>query len=238
MIEGHAPGQSRTHVMGEDAVIQGHRVTRRSWDVAFTAQPEEVTHLRSAVRIRLTAWDLDDQVDTAQLCVSELVSNIVTHVGTGTPGSLALSTDGERLRVEVHDPDTRALPTLVDAEIDAEGGRGMALVAALADRWGVQVHDDHKVTWCEFAVAASAAPEGEPSVERADALLDVYATLKPPACSYDREVGRVRRRVEEESVIDMVTDLLHRLRAHGGDVDRVLDCAQSRLEGAGLPLSP
>ncbi|MGA5092855.1 ATP-binding protein [Streptomyces cellulosae] len=218
--------------MGEDAVIQGHRVTRRSWDVAFTAQPEEVTHLRSAVRIHLTAWGLDDQVDTAQLCVSELVSNIVTHVGTGTPGSLALSTDGERLRVEVHDPDTRALPTLVDAEIDAEGGRGMALVAALADRWGVQVHDDHKVTWCEFAVAASAAPEGEPSVERADALLDVYATLKPPACSYDRESGRVRRRVEEESVIEVITDFLRWLQAHGCDADEVLDRAQSRCEAA------
>lgn len=221
-------------------MIQGHRVTRRSWDMAFTAHPEEVARLRRAVRIHLTAWGLDDQVDTAQLCVSELASNIVTHVGVGTPASLALSTDGQRLRVEVHDPDTRALPTLVDAEIDAEGGRGMALVAALADRWGVQVYDDHKVTWCEFVVrtAEPAAPGGEPSVERADALLDVYATLKPPACSYDRESGRVRRRVEEESVIDMVTDLLHRLRAHGGDVDRVLDCAQSRLESVGSPLLP
>lgn len=217
-------------------MIQGHRVTRRSWDVAFTAHPEEVARLRRDVRLHLRAWGLDDLVDTAQLCVSELVSNIVTHVGTGTPGSLVLSTGGARLRVEVHDPDTRALPTLVDAEVDAEGGRGMALVAALADRWGVQVYDDHKVTWCEFAVEGSwapIAPDGEPSVERADALLEVYATLKPPACSYDRESGRVRRRVEEESVIDMVTDLLHRLRAHGGDVDRVLDCAQSRLE-AGL----
>ncbi|WP_307815203.1 ATP-binding protein [Streptomyces sp. I4(2020)] len=213
---------------------------RRSWDAAFTAHPEEVARLRRVVRLRLTAWGQDDLVDAAQLCVSELVSNIVTHVGAGTPASLALSTGGGRLRVEVHDPDTRALPTLVDAELDAEGGRGMALVAALADRWGVQVYDDHKVTWCEFVVRASesATPGGEPSVERADALLDVYATLKPPACSYDRESGRVRRRVEEESVIDMVTDLLHRLRARGGDVDRVLDCAQSRLEGAGRPLSP
>ncbi|MBJ6645853.1 ATP-binding protein [Streptomyces sp. BSE7-9] len=201
--------------------------------MAFTAHPEEVARLRRVVRLRLTAWGQDDLVDAAQLCVSELVSNIVTHVGAGTPASLALSTGGGRLRVEVHDPDTRALPTLVDAELDAEGGRGMALVAALADRWGVQVYDDHKVTWCEFAVGASTAtkaPDGEPSVERADALLDVYATLKPPACSYDRESGRVRRRGEEESVIEMVTDLLHRLRAHGGDVDRVLDCAQSRLE--------
>lgn len=222
-------------------MIQGHRMTRRSWDVAFTAHPEEVARLRRAVEIHLKAWGLDDQVDAARLCVSELVSNIVTHVGAGTPASLVLSTAGERLRVEVHDPDSRALPTLVDAEADAEGGRGMALVAALADRWGVQVYDDHKVTWCEFAVGAStasAAPGGKPSVERADALLDVYATLKSPACSYDREAGRVRRRVEEESVIDMVTDLLHRLRVHGGDVDRVLDCAQSRLEGVGFPSSP
>lgn len=227
--------------MGADAVIEEHRVTRRSWDVAFTAHPEEVARLRRAVRVHLAAWGLDGQVDTAQLCVSELVSNVVTHAGTGTPGSLVLSEHEGRLRVEVHDPDTRALPTLVDAEIDAEGGRGMTLVAALADRWGVQLYEDRKVTWCEFTVEGSSeptTPDGAPSVERAEALLDVYATLKPPACSYDRESGRVRRRVEEESVIDMVTDLLHRLRAHGGDVDRVLDCAQSRLEGAGLPLSP
>ncbi|MFF1277113.1 ATP-binding protein [Streptomyces marokkonensis] len=201
--------------------------------MAFTAHPEEVARLRRVVRLRLTAWGHDDQVDTAQLCVSELVSNIVTHVGTGTPGSLVLSEHGGRLRIEVHDPDTRALPTLVDAKVDAEAGRGMALVDAMADRWGVQLYEDHKVTWCEFVVEGASAPagsDGEPSVERADALLDVYATLKPPACSYDREWGRVHRRVEEESVIDMVTDLLHRLRAHGGDVDRVLDCAQSRLE--------
>ncbi len=216
-------------------MIQGHRMTRRSWDVAFTAHPEEVARLRRAVEIHLKAWGLDDQVDAVQLCVSELVSNIVTHVGVGTPASLALSTGGQRLRVEVHDPDSRALPTLVDAEADAEGGRGMALVAALADRWGVQVYDDHKVTWCEFAVGAStatAAPDGEPSVERADALLDVYATLKPPACSYDRESGRVRRRVEEESVIEMITDFLRWLRAHGCDADEVLDRAQSRCEAA------
>ncbi|MEV5937027.1 ATP-binding protein [Streptomyces sp. NPDC052079] len=203
--------------------------------MAFTAHPEEVARLRRVVRLRLMAWSHDDLVDTAQLCVSELVSNIVTHIGTGTPGSLVLSEHGARLRVEVHDPDTRALPTLVDAEVDAEGGRGMALVDALADRWGVQLYDDHKVTWCEFVVegwSAPAAPDGHPAVERAEALLDVYATLKPASCSYDREAGRVGRQVEEESVIDIVTDLLHRLRARGCDVERVLDCAQSRLEAA------
>jgi hypothetical protein len=100
----------------ENLVIQESCVTRRPWDVDFTAHPEEVAALRRAVRLRLVAWGLHELVDTAQLCVSELVSNIVTHVGIGTPGSLAVSMNGTYLRIEVQDPDTRALPTLVATE--------------------------------------------------------------------------------------------------------------------------
>ncbi|MFC7899398.1 ATP-binding protein [Streptomyces griseoincarnatus] len=200
--------------------------------MAFTAHPEEVARLRRAVEIYLKAWGLDDQVDAVQLCVSELVSNIVTHVGAGTPASLALSTGGERLRVEVHDPDSRALPTLVDAEADAEGGRGMALVAALADRWGVQVCEDHKVTWCEMVTGPTSTADGtvDPSVTRAEALLNTYATLRPPALSHEPGLGRVGRAVAEESVIDVITDFLRWLRVRGCDADEVLDRAQSRYE--------
>ncbi|AZM62046.1 MULTISPECIES: ATP-binding protein [unclassified Streptomyces] len=221
-------------------MIQAACATRRPWDVEFTAHPEQVAGLRRLVRRLLADWGLRDLVDTAQLCVSELVSNVVTHVGLGTPGSLAVSMNGTHLRIEVRDPDTRALPTLVAADIDAEGGRGMALVEALTDRWGVQLREDRKVTWCELAIGP-ASPAGrahDPSVTRAEALLDMYATLRAPVCSYDRESGRVGRQVEEESVIAIVTDLLHRLRARGCDVERVLDCAQIRLEGARRPLSP
>ncbi|MDT3728046.1 ATP-binding protein [Streptomyces sp. DSM 41972] len=200
--------------------------------MAFTAHPEEVARLRRAVGIHLAAWGLADQVDTAQLCVSELVSNIVTHVGAGTPGSLVLSTDGERLRVEVHDPDTRALPTLVDAEIDAEGGRGMALVDALTDRWGVELYTAHKVTWCEVVTEPTATTGGavDPSVTRAEALLNTYATLRPPTSSHEPGRGRVGRAVAEESVIDVITDFLRWLRVRGCDADEVLDRAQSRYE--------
>ncbi|MER7709372.1 ATP-binding protein [Streptomyces werraensis] len=200
--------------------------------MAFTAHPEEVARLRRAVRLHLVAWGLDALVDTAQLCVSELVSNIVTHVGTGTPGSLVLSAEGARLRVEVHDPDTRALPTLVDAEVEEEGGRGMALVDALTDRWGVQLCDNHKVTWCELATGLT-SPAGstvDPSVTRAEALLHMYATLRPPTWSHEPGLGRVGRAVAEESVIDVITDFLRWLRTHGCDADEVLDRAQSRYE--------
>lgn len=209
-------------------------MTRKPWGVEFTAHPEEVAALRRAVRLRLVAWGLHELVDTAQLCVSELVSNIVTHVGIGTPGSLGISMNGTHLRIEVRDPDTRALPTLVAAEVDAEGGRGMALVDALADRWGVRLHEGRKVTWCELATGLASPDDhrGNPSVTRAEALLDVYATLKPPACSYNRTPGRVNRMTTEESVIDVITDFLRWLRAHGCDADEVLDRAQSRFEAA------
>ncbi|GAA3498328.1 hypothetical protein GCM10019016_054310 [Streptomyces prasinosporus] len=209
-------------------------MTRKPWDVDFTAHPEEVATLRHVVRLRLAAWGLHELADTAQLCVSELVSNVVTHVGIGTPGSLAVSMSGTHLRIEVHDPDTRALPTLVAAEADAEGGRGMALVDALTDRWGVQLREDRKVTWCELATGLT-SPAGhteDPSVTRAEALLDVYATLRPPTCSYEPGPGRVSRAVAEETVIDVLTDFLRWLRAHGCDADEVLDRAQSRCEAA------
>ncbi|MFF8634420.1 ATP-binding protein [Streptomyces pilosus] len=205
---------------------------RKAWDVEFTAHPEEVGTLRRLVRHRLSAWDLDEIVDTAQLCVSELVSNVVTHVGPGTPGALALSLNGTHLRIEVHDPDARALPTLVAAHVDAEGGRGMALVEALTDRWGVLIQEDRQVTWCELATgqAPSASRSGDPSVTRAEALLDMYATLRPPTCRYEPGLGRVGRTAAEESVIDVITDFLRWLRAHGCDADDALDRAQSRYE--------
>ncbi|MET7293579.1 ATP-binding protein [Streptomyces griseoloalbus] len=205
---------------------------RKPWNVEFTAHPEEVAALRCVVRRCLAAWDLYGLVDVAQLCVSELVSNVVTHVGLGTPGSLAVSVNGAYLRIEVHDPDTRALPTLVAADVDAEGGRGMALVEALTDRWGVQLHADHKVTWCELATGLTPPADimVDPSVTRAEALLDMYATLRPPTCRYEPGLGRVGRTVAEESVIDVITDFLRWLQIHGCDADEVLDRAQSRYE--------
>ncbi|MGY0067570.1 ATP-binding protein [Streptomyces sp. QTS137] len=218
--------------MGESLVIQETRTTREQWDVEFTAHPEEVAALRRVVGLRLAAWGLHDLVDTAQLCVSELVSNVLTHVGIGTQGSLVVSTNGAHLRIEVHDPDTRALPAVVVTEADAEGGRGMTLVDALTDRWGVQLHDDHKVTWCELATGPASPGNSvrHPSVTRAEALLDVYATLRPPKGLYEPGPGRVGRMMAEESVVDVITDFLRWLRAHGCDVEDALDRAQTRYD--------
>ncbi|MET8163076.1 ATP-binding protein [Streptomyces sp. NPDC005329] len=132
-------------------------MTRKPWDLDFTAEPTEVAALRRILRLHLGIWGLQDVVDDAQLCMSELVSNVITHVGPGTPATLAVSMNGVRLRIEVHDPDARALPTLLDANAESEYGRGMALVDAIAYRWGIQLHADQKVTWCELVTGLSAA---------------------------------------------------------------------------------
>ncbi|MFE9108154.1 ATP-binding protein [Streptomyces collinus] len=203
---------------------------RKPWDIAFTAEPAEVAALRRIMRLHLGIWGLQHLVDGAQLCVSELVSNVITHVGPGTPATLSVSMKGTHLRIEVHDPDTRALPTLRDGGTESEEGRGMALVDAVADCWGVLLHLDRKVTWCELTTQLPTADgHGEASsVMRAEALLRHYAAAVQPGRRAG--AGRLASTVAEETVIAAITDLLHWFRAHGRDADDMLDRAQMRFE--------
>jgi anti-sigma regulatory factor (Ser/Thr protein kinase) len=202
---------------------------RKSWDLPFLAEPEEVPALRRVLRTHLRLWGLHESMDAAELCVSEFVANVINHVGTGTPSTLAVSMNGTALRIEVHDPDTRVLPILRQADAGSETGRGMTLVDAVADRWGVQLHPDRKVTWCEIATRLT-SPDGHaggPGVSRATALLGGYMAGRPP-----RKWGpsRISRRMAEAVVIGVITDLLHWLRAHGCDADEALDHAQTHFE--------
>ncbi|MFJ9617094.1 ATP-binding protein [Streptomyces noursei] len=82
------------------------------------------------------------------LCVSELATNALVHgVPPGRGYLVRLGYDGQVLRVEVHDSGP-GVPRIADA-ID-EGGRGLLLVAALSDKWGVGERYPGKVVWCEF----------------------------------------------------------------------------------------
>ncbi|MCX4400463.1 ATP-binding protein [Streptomyces sp. NBC_01764] len=204
-------------------------MSREPWDLHFLAEPEEVAALRRVLRIHLRFWGLDALIDAAQLCVSELVSNVINHVGPGTPATLAVSMKDTHLRIEVHDPDTRALPTLLKQGINSETGRGMELITSMADRWGVQLLADRKVTWCELttAPAARSGHVAVPGVTRAEALLDLYAAAESPG---ESKPSRLSRALAEEAVIDVITDFLHWLRAHGCDEEEILDRAQRRCD--------
>ncbi|MDT0613384.1 ATP-binding protein [Streptomyces lancefieldiae] len=202
----------------------------RPWSLPFLADAEQVSSLRRALRTHLEYWGLHELRDAAELCVSELVANVIKHVGVGTPSTLIASLNGPHLRVEVHDPDPRALPTLACTGMDAEEGRGMMLVDAISDRWGVELTGDRKVTWCEFRMSVAGADRQTPMprLARAADVLGLYSGSN----SMSRPVGsgRLATAVAEEAAIDIITDLLYWFRVHGRDADDVLDQAQAHFE--------
>jgi len=209
-------------------------VGREPWLHEFTARTDEVAQLRRTLRIRLILWGLVDHVDVAQLCVSELVTNVVQHVGEGTPVTLRVALRGPYLRVEVEDPDTRSLPTLLAASSALESGRGMALVDAMTDhRWGVLVTGQSKVVWCELTVdpALVGKSANGPRVTRAEALLDLYGSWSLAHGRASKEGGSLlSAAAAEDAAIGVMADLLHWLWAHGHDPDAVLDRAQTHFE--------
>ncbi|MFF3322083.1 ATP-binding protein [Streptomyces sp. NPDC002889] len=199
-------------------------VPRKAWELPFLAEAAELAGLRRVMRLHLKCWGLSSLVDAAQLCVTELVANVIRHVGTDTPTTLAVSMNGTHLRIEVHDPDTRPLPTLISAQVDDESGRGMALVEATADRWGVILRADSKVTWCELSTGLT-SPNGHvssPAIARAEALLGLYGAARLSRSG----TTRLNLTFAEEAAIDVMADLLQWLQAHGCDPDEALGQAQ------------
>ncbi|MDX3801894.1 ATP-binding protein [Streptomyces sp. AK04-3B] len=117
--------------------------------------PAEVGRARRWARSRLVGSGIGDEeplAETLILLVSELVTNAVVH--TGCPAVLRLSLPGGAaepsiVRLEVADSSDRA-PVPRCAGDEATGGRGLALVDGLADRWGWSVEGAGKRIWCEL----------------------------------------------------------------------------------------
>ncbi|MFL6242126.1 MAG: ATP-binding protein [Acidimicrobiia bacterium] len=112
---------------------------------------------RAFVAETLTAWDIRaDEVETAKLVASELVTNAVLHSPESATISLDLRLTDGAVRVLVTDgglgePERRAHP---DPRTD-ETGRGVRLVEAFTERWGTEAHGrDGKTVWCELRVDA------------------------------------------------------------------------------------
>jgi anti-sigma regulatory factor (Ser/Thr protein kinase) len=136
----------------------GPTVNERCEDVMMAASSTELPPTPDAPRLarRVTMSTLTElgcspeAVETAQLLVSELVTNTFEHAAT--PASLRLLLDGDEVLVEVEDGDPTP-PRLLRPEHDALGGRGMALVDSLASNWGFAVRLDGdrtpvgKVVW-------------------------------------------------------------------------------------------
>ncbi|MCZ4124481.1 ATP-binding protein [Streptomyces sp. H39-S7] len=114
-----------------------------------------IAEARRLLREQLRRWGVPGLVDIAELLTSELVTNALQHTDEGAVLTATLS-DGpvHRLRVEVHDHTARR-PRLHPVGENATSGRGLLLVQALADSWGVRSQGTGKVVWFELDVEAA-----------------------------------------------------------------------------------
>ena len=113
---------------------------------ADATAPQHARTAMSAVGVGLPT----EQLETARLLVSELVTNSVRH-GPTTEGStvgLFIGVGRDRLRVEVSDDSAGGARPRPPTE--EEGGYGLTLVAVLATRWGAGREGDRNITWFEL----------------------------------------------------------------------------------------
>ncbi|MER6612313.1 ATP-binding protein [Streptomyces xantholiticus] len=125
----------------------------------FAVGEHSARHLRRILRAYLASWDLLEVADAAELALTELVANVVRHVpGRRCRTLIQLQPGGVRVEVADGCPRLPAAPARED-EL-AEAGRGLLLVDAVTDRWGVEpAPGGHgKTVWFECAAKAGDGP--------------------------------------------------------------------------------
>ena len=124
----------------------------RSCTVDLSPDRTAPAFARALVRGLLEQWGVADEaaVDAACVVVTELVVNAVEHAATGDAVTVAVEDDGV-LRLWVADG-AAAVPEQRPPSSDLDdGGRGLALVDALAARWGVEAWHGGKRVVVELA---------------------------------------------------------------------------------------
>ena len=141
------------HEPGADQAAAADAATVRA---ELPADLTSARQARAAIRQALAAWHLDQLSGDAELLASELVANAAEH-GDGQPIGLALrhhAEPGARPGVTCEVTDTApAIPhRRQEAGPDAERGRGLAIVTALADSSGVHASQGGKTSWFTLAL--------------------------------------------------------------------------------------
>ncbi|MFI1206804.1 SpoIIE family protein phosphatase [Streptomyces sp. NPDC020802] len=128
-----------TRALGSDRIAE--------WQVP--SEPSAVGEVRASVTRQLAEWELDEMVFTTELMLSELVTNAIRY-GSG-PIRVRMLLD-RTLICEVFDGSSTS-PHLRYAATTDEGGRGLFLVAQLAERWGTRYTPAGKVIWAEQSLS-------------------------------------------------------------------------------------
>ncbi|GGN82502.1 hypothetical protein GCM10011579_070220 [Streptomyces albiflavescens] len=135
-------------------------------DWTLPREPRSVGRAREYARTRLASWDLEPLVDTAELLVSELVTNALRY----GEGEIRLRLLLDRTLVcEVWDAGL-VQPRRRRARDTDEGGRGLQLVGLLSAAWGSRRTPRGKTVWFELPL-----PDGQTSLtDPAEALLSLF----------------------------------------------------------------
>ena len=113
--------------------------------------PESVREARAMVRRQIGRRRA---AEAAALAVSELATNAIAYTRSGLPGgTFAVSVQDVPggVVIRVCDQGARAEPVLADPEPGAEHGRGLLIVAAVAEEWGTEPAATGRATWCRIA---------------------------------------------------------------------------------------
>ncbi|MFF5638376.1 ATP-binding protein [Streptomyces sp. NPDC012825] len=161
----------------------------RYYAVELQALPQRIGQIRRIVSAHLRHWHLDALVDHALLGVTELLTNVHRHARPDKRCTVEIELLLDRLTVSVRDHDPR-LPRTggpsgdpADTPTDglATSGRGLVLVGAVSESWGVRpCGDDGKVVW--FTLAAP--PVGGPVETREETVYGSAA--EGPFTGYER----------------------------------------------------
>jgi anti-sigma regulatory factor (Ser/Thr protein kinase) len=110
--------------------------------------------------VRETLGPRHPALDMVALGVSELATNAIMHTPSGDGGqvTIGLVARGPLVRVEVTNDGTMAGKPRVRRDADAESGRGILIVDALADAWGVVESSGATTVWAEFHGASWTLP--------------------------------------------------------------------------------
>jgi hypothetical protein len=133
--------------------------TMQAWplqtELSLAALPTAPACARGHVRTVAHEWGLPDLADTAELLVSELVTNAVQaarqlwiRADLAVVPIVRLWLFSDRLSIVIHVWDASdEMPVRQDAGLDDVGGRGLLLVEALGKDWGAYRKADGKVVW-------------------------------------------------------------------------------------------
>lgn len=164
---------------GDAAVADGARRDPGNEPIpvlTLAPDPAAARHARAWVTQVLAGWP-DEGVERGRLLVSELVTNAVLHARTEI--TVGAERDGSRVRFEVGDGH-RGGPMPKRYVADSPTGRGMRLVASLAESWGVERGPSGKVVWFSIDRDMPAAPPTLAPLDVVD-LGTLAAALGEPA---------------------------------------------------------